>query len=594
MTGAELATIDMADRALSLLPKGWEVAKQLLVSVTDRAKYEFRIAHSEYCTNMASRYCRAKTFFVRDQPQFLEDFYVPASIEVGKRKIERANLQEIERISRRAVISGNGGSGNTVFMRHLLLDAINKGIGYPVFIELRGLNDEEEIDLSKIVLSFMKENGFPLGEDFARTALEDGLLVILLDGFDEVVFSKRKALERAIIKLGRSTSSTIIVSSRPDMTVEAWDNFATLKMAPLGLAEAVELIEKIDFKDDDGVRAKFINRLRGGLFKKHEHFLSNPLLLSIMLLTYGDSADIPDRFASFYERAYTALFEKHDALKSGFRRERATNLDIYGFSRLFAAFSAITYDKRAFRFSKGEALGYVDQAKRVVSAQVGAEEFLDDAQRAVCLLVEDGLELSFVHRSFQEYFVAKFIVDAENELQKKFISKLSTSQKGVPLEVDNVMKILYEMAPGLVEDHFLIDGLERFFEKDAGKKLTLAAWRRLFRKLIARVHVESDSDLSFGIASGGHFAVIRFAYMHCLPPKGRVGRSKGNALLPYANAAGVIEVGAHTDRSPVWGELSEMTGMFSVDFFERLRLHLVGLKTRARERSAAIDEVFVL
>ena len=32
--------------------------------------------------------------------------------------------------------------------------------------------------------------------------------------------------------------------------------------------------------------------------------------------------------------------------------------------------------------------------------------FMDDLINAVCLLIKDGLNYKFIHRSFQEYFVA--------------------------------------------------------------------------------------------------------------------------------------------------------------------------------------------
>ena len=90
-----------------------------------------------------------------------------------------------------------------------------------------------------------------------------------------------------------------------------------MRVQPLDLASAVELVRKLPF--DDPVKERFVADLHGGLFKSHESFLSNPLLLSIMLLTYSDIAHIPTKLSIFYTQAYESLFQKHDALKGGFR-----------------------------------------------------------------------------------------------------------------------------------------------------------------------------------------------------------------------------------------------------------------------------------
>ncbi len=57
-------------------------------------------------------------------------------------------------------------------------------------------------------------------------------------------------------------------------------------------------------------------------------YFENPLLLSIMLITYQDSALIPVQLHNFYSSAFDALFFRHDATKAGFRRPTKTEMDI--------------------------------------------------------------------------------------------------------------------------------------------------------------------------------------------------------------------------------------------------------------------------
>jgi hypothetical protein len=78
------------------------------------------------------------------------------------------------------------------------------------------------------------------------------------------------------------------MSSRPDQELEGWPGFALIRLMPLTLQLAHDLVDLLPFEVE--IKTKFQNDLRKELFAKHESFLSNPLLLSIMLLTYGQSA----------------------------------------------------------------------------------------------------------------------------------------------------------------------------------------------------------------------------------------------------------------------------------------------------------------
>ena len=154
------------------------------------------------------------------------------------------------------------------------------------------------------------------------------------------------------------------MSSRPDTDLEAWQQFVTAELQPLTLDRACDLVKPLPY--DDEIKEKFLEDLQTELFKKHKSFLSNPLLLSIMLLTYGQSAHIPDKLNVFYSQAYEALFERHDALKGGFQRQRRTVLDIQEFARVFSAFCLQTYDKTEFQFTRTSALQYVEASKSIV------------------------------------------------------------------------------------------------------------------------------------------------------------------------------------------------------------------------------------
>ncbi|WP_168191443.1 NACHT domain-containing protein [Thermomonas aquatica] len=583
--------VSFVDRAMQLFPTALAAAKAV-TKAGDFVEFEFRNAHIQYCTAVLKNYCKARTFFVRDEPQYLDEFYVPTSLLTqsrGSRRLEKANLDSLLKIGPRVIVDGTGGSGKTVFMRYLMLDSIERGIAYPVLFELRTLNDDADLGLEDALVAHMVANGFPLGVDYAKKAIKQGQVVLLLDGLDEVNFSRRRKLANEIRRISTSTDCKIVVSSRPDLTLEGWELFSRVRMAPLELEEACELVEKIRFDDDEGIKVRFIDSLRSGLFESHHSFLSNPLLLSIMLLTYGHSADIPKRFSSFYERAYIALFEKHDAYK-GYRRERETDLDISEFSALFAAFSTITFNEGVFRFASTDAAKFVKIAKKLASSRdISESGFIEDAKQAVCLLVEEGLDLSFVHRSFQEYFTAKYIQSANRNIQKALIERYG-SQGSSQFAVDNVLRYLYELSPAVVEEFYLIPSLRKTFGKSYKRKLTHAKWKELVLTMFVGLHRPSDdSTVGFMIADNKKarallnlFSFVREVCSESHFPAMVAMKDLREELSIYAEPETTTPFSSFGASDPVWKAFANHGSFFSLSDLDRIRAELIEMEKRVR------------
>jgi hypothetical protein len=179
-----------------------------------------------------------------------------------------------------------------------------------------------------------------------------------------------------------------------------------------------------------------------------------------MLLTYGFSADIPNKLSIFYNQAYEALFQRHDALKGAYKRIRETILDIKEFSEIFSIFCIQTYDERKFQFSKSEAISYIEKAKEISNLEFNSENYLTDLLQSVCLLMEDGLFLRFSHRSFQEYFAALFIVNSNQDLKKRLLKKYQ-----VYTGEDNIYKLVHELDRDFLEYEVILPFIISFFEK---------------------------------------------------------------------------------------------------------------------------------
>ncbi|MEW6224655.1 MAG: NACHT domain-containing protein [Chloroflexota bacterium] len=434
-----------------------------LVDLADRSIRQSRNAvrarlkrtYETYLKSVLDHYSRGKSFFVRSEPVPLYEFFVPLSLSNQKRRLRRAGVRDLVDVAAHAVIVGTGGSGKTMMMRHLLMGAISDATKIPVFIELRRFGNEP-IGLGEAIVQTLARHQLEVDRDYINRALAGGHFCIFLDGFDELNADLRDGMAGRMQEFAtRYPANWIVVSSRPDVELNSLRDFTQFTVDPLDIALAVDLVRKVPF--DPEVKDRFVTDLRNGLFDQHKSFLSNPLLLSIMLLTYTDVAHIPSKLSIFYEQAYDALFQRHDALKGGFQRDRRCGLDIQDFARVFAAFCVLSYDVDVFTFSHSSALAMFDRAKPFSQLAFSSAAVLDDALQAVCLLLEDGQSIVFAHRSFQEYFVAKFISDtADPSAKRKLIERYAVNASR-----DSVMALLYELDPHSVESYVILPAIAK-------------------------------------------------------------------------------------------------------------------------------------
>ena len=468
------------------IDKFFETGRGIIKAATDKIRLYLDSTYKEYIKTLLERHSKVRSFFIRNEPAYLYEFYVPLDLLRGFKRLKGSGIMDIIKISPFALITGSAGSGKSLIMRHLLIDTLLIKEKVPIFVELRQINQNGG-DLRQLINRVLYANKFRLGEVFVEKALSAGQFALFLDGFDEVNLSKRQNLSQEIIKLAEYYDNWILVSSRPDNALEGWHGFSKFGVAPLTLDQAYLLIEKLPF--DDGLKSKFQIDLRAGLFEKHRSFLSNPLLLSIMLLTYGQGAHIPTKLNVFYNQAYEALFQRHDALKGGFQRESRTQFDIQDFASVFSAFSLQTYDKHEIEFSRMQALDYIGKAKKITQLEFNNNDYLNDVLQAVCLLVEDGLMVVFTHRSFQEYFTARFIAEAKTESQKRLIEKYSKHA-----QTDVVMKLLYEIRPDIVERYYLIPNILNLSKEIlANGEVDLIGYTQYLKKNIGELILKENS-----------------------------------------------------------------------------------------------------
>lgn len=234
------------------------------------------------------------------------------------------------------------------------------------------------------------------------------MFVIMLDGIDEAPSDCLQTLLKSIKRFrDEYRQSPLVCSVRPGTQLPNVPNMTHLMVADMVCDQIVEVLERSPFSEDR--KRALIYQTRGGLYEQHKSFLSNPLLATIMLITFDDASRVPSKISIFYAEAYKALFSRHDWSKGIFTRERRTNLDIDQFAKAFRIFCFNSYIRRVFTFSDEDLRIAIGDSLSHARLDATADDYITDCILSVCLLQEDPPTTTFVHRSFQEYFAADFV-----------------------------------------------------------------------------------------------------------------------------------------------------------------------------------------
>lgn len=410
-----------------------------VIDISSEIKVQDKDFFNEFSENYLEKFKSVyyvKTLINAEKGRYLYDIYVPMNLNHQGIVIDQ-NIIEVEKISKKALISGVGGIGKSLSLKKLFLDTIinqdDLNWKIPIFIELRNLlipidSVQDENFFEKYILSFFVERNLSLEPKSLILLLNTGKITFLLDGLDEVRSKDIKILKLSLDKfIKKYNKNTYVISSRPRNSFLSWSDFAEFKICPLDKQSAVKLIET-SYRESD-LSKRFIKALHEDLFERFEEIAEIPLLLLIMYLTYNYNGSIPHTTSEFYAKAFSTMYNTHDLSKDeSFERERKTKLSQADFEMVFESMCFFSYFNEVYSFDEYELKEYISRGidslkknNRVVD--VSYEDYAYDVINILCFLVKENGDYRFIHRSFQEYYAAEFIRKFPDEKQTSFLSK---------------------------------------------------------------------------------------------------------------------------------------------------------------------------
>lgn len=405
-----------------------DALKATLIIIADKAKPKLKEQILKWKTNRTAEKLQSNirqigkiTTIASREASTIDEIYYPSRIKIGKSNSRLVTFASelFTSNSRVSLIIGTAGQGKSVLLRYLCLRDLDLQGNLPLFIELR------KIDSTKTLPILLHEHlvSLGIGEDdpneVLNLLLKSGKTRLFLDGYDEISreFSLRTKAE--ITKIVRNYSQVeILITSRPGaISQHLGDSFEIhqCEVAPISPSEHGEFFQRIGVDTDTKQRLlSAIGRSRAEI----KALLSTPLMLTLLVKTCGAQQDLPDTLPEFYDSLFNVLSSTHDGTKPGYVRQKATNLGNTDLEKLFCTFSFAS--KELFKknsLSHRQLEEAFTNASRICDISCSLEGFKTDITETICLMVKDGLDTAFIHKSIQEYYAARFIHTLEDKNQ---------------------------------------------------------------------------------------------------------------------------------------------------------------------------------
>lgn len=416
------------------------------IATSRKRNYSFEFLE-DYLKRSYERFGHMRTIAFGDSSCKLIDLYEP---------LEIVHFSEVESIGylidglpvellhdhRRVVIRDSAGMGKSTLTKYIFLQSIHAKLYIPIYVELRKIRESEGlVDFIKRELGD-GETSVSQGQfnDLIRTEN----VVIFFDGYDEVRNDLKEFVTESIIDFSsRFRSTRIILTSRDDSSLPAFGGYKSFHIVDLTYHKACALLKRYGEVSGKNIHKELIAQLDGMQDSSFRNLLENPLIVSLLFKAYDYRHKIPLSKSAFYNQVYDALFEGHDLSKEGYERERLTGLDKYAFEEILKiiAFKSI---KEGPSYDRG---GINDLVEEAIASQIHFSfkptDFILDVLRAVPLMIEDGHEIRWTHKSFQEYFCARYICTCSDERKEKILGSMFFGSKS--LDYKNVIEMLLDM-----------------------------------------------------------------------------------------------------------------------------------------------------
>lgn len=365
---------------------------------------------------------KVKTIWQVDKAVDLSEFYCDPHVLV---KNSRKTIWELSDFDTEdhLLIEGIAGQGKSIFLRFLCAQELMRGQYIPLFIELRRIDGTHSLE-DRIFTTF-KTLGLTVDEELFDALAESGRIVLLLDAFDEVPEELKSSVLTEIEDLAATREKLrVIVTSRPHQSVRASSYFTVVELDNLREMEYASVLRKLASGEEWA--ESLVNHIEQQATHIKE-LLCTPLMVTLLVLLYKSFQKLPARLSEFYDALFHTLLQRHDGTKPGFTRPRRCELDDNEYRYVFEALCILAKRNERQSLSTKEIQQIAKEAIKLCDFSVKPSAYVDDIVKITSLILREGDEHRFIHKTVQEYYTASFVQRKPEPWSSEFYGKIVES-----------------------------------------------------------------------------------------------------------------------------------------------------------------------
>ncbi|MBF2017313.1 MAG: NACHT domain-containing NTPase [Rivularia sp. T60_A2020_040] len=345
-------------------------------------------------------------------------------------------MKAVETHSKLRVL-GKPGCGKTTFLQHLAIQCNQGNFAsnlVPIFITLKDfaedLKDVGSFSLVNYINSEFLNCGI-LEQSAIKTLLDEGRMLLLLDGLDEMLHQDNKAVLKEIGRFSdQYPKNFFIVTCRTVAKTFHLRGFTDVEIAPFTQSQIARFAQKWfsvftkkNPQDELNIAVEFIEKLDLPENLPLRRLAVTPLFLHLMCWMFHSQEAFPSQKAPFYKQCLELLLGKWDQIRGIERDEIYQGFLLPQKLKLMSQIAAATFEHGDYFFEQRAVEQYINNfITNLPNASTEPEELQLDSEAVLkAMELQHGLLVervrgifSFSCLTFQEYFTARNIVANHN------------------------------------------------------------------------------------------------------------------------------------------------------------------------------------
>ncbi len=346
------------------------------------------------------------------------------------------SIKNEKNTSLKFLLCGKPGSGKTTLMKWIALKCCKAHDGtfvnlIPVFFSLKGFNNSNKTDYqSKHILELLESTlkTYSLNIDFLREGFEANRILFLLDGLDEIGDEKTRKDVITWIENQDIRQNVLIVTSRftglnPEKGLKFHDSIPVFLILDFNLddislflrkwyenvetAVKGEKLGKEEYLEAEKKADNLVTKIKDKKYENLAELATNPLLLTIIAIVHRSRIELPQKRHLLYQEVLKRMIKDWNKAQK--------NIDLIFPEKICLSNLSII----AFHLMKSKRKELPkEEIERYLPEKIenqSRDTFLYEMILKTGLIYESEGNLGFIHQTFQEYLVAFYFIQQENQ-----------------------------------------------------------------------------------------------------------------------------------------------------------------------------------